>query len=68
MSKGIFGKMTRSILLFLGGMAVGYLIKTFVGDDSLDQIRYRTRDLINKPADKKEYIDVEINDITDDTD
>lgn len=66
MSKGIFGKITRNILLFLGGMAAGYLIKTFMGDDSFEQIKYRTRDLINKPAgDNREYVDVEINDIKD---
>ncbi|MBO7718918.1 MAG: hypothetical protein J6S29_02070 [Methanosphaera sp.] len=61
MSKSIMARISRCVLLFLGGIALGYSIKTLMDDGLLDKLMYKTRDMMYKPADK-EYVDVEIED------
>ncbi|MDO5825328.1 MAG: hypothetical protein BZ137_05675 [Methanosphaera sp. rholeuAM130] len=69
MSNSTVAKVIRGILLFLGGIALGYSIKTLNDNGSLEELKNRTRDITYKPSgDDAEYVDIEIKDNIDEID
>ena len=62
------GNISKNALLFLGGVAVGYYIKSLVDDDSFEQVKYAAYSIFNSSSnDNKDYIDVEVEVIDDES-
>ena len=61
------GNISKNAVLFLGGVAVGYYIKSIMDDDSFDQVKYAAYSILNTSNnDDDDYIDVEVEVIDDD--
>lgn len=61
MSKGTISKLSRKVLLFLGGVALGYSIRVLTEDKSFEEVKYSIFDIIHKFGnDSKDYIDVDV--------
>lgn len=65
MADDSLGNFTKSVLIFMGGVAVGYSIKKFVESDSFDEIKSEAIGFINaftegNYEDNTDYVDINI--------